>query len=75
MNKTAMMQLRNRLQEEIKEERYHIAISAYQLVINLINTELLEIEKQNIINAVDGFPLCNRDLNGEDYYLKTFNPK
>ena len=70
-----MMQLRNRLQEEIKEERYHIAISAYQLVINLINTELLEIEKQNIINAVDGFPLCNRDLNGEDYYLKTFNPK
>jgi len=31
-----------------------------------------EIEKQQIINAVDGFPLNNRNLEGEQYYAKTY---
>ena len=35
-------------------------------------TKLLELEKQQIINAVDGFPLQARDLNGEDYYEEVY---
>jgi hypothetical protein len=31
-----------------------------------------EIEKEQIINAVDGFPLFSRDLNGIDYYEKIY---
>lgn len=37
--------------------------------------ELLELEKQQIINAVDGFPLQARDLNGEDYYEEVYRNK
>jgi hypothetical protein len=31
-----------------------------------------EIEKEQIINAVDGFPLNNRNLEGEQYYAETY---
>jgi hypothetical protein len=31
-----------------------------------------EMEKEQIINAVDGFPLNNRNLEGEQYYAKTY---
>jgi hypothetical protein len=31
-----------------------------------------EIEKEQIINAVDGFPLFSRDLKGIDYYEKIY---
>jgi len=31
-----------------------------------------EMEKEQIVNAVDGFPLENRHLEGEQYYNKTF---
>jgi hypothetical protein len=31
-----------------------------------------EMEKQQIIDAVDGFPLHNRHLDGEQYYNETF---
>lgn len=31
-----------------------------------------EMEKEQIINAVDGFPLPNRGLNGDEYYEKTY---
>jgi len=34
--------------------------------------EHLEMEKEQIINAVDGFPLQNRWLDGEQYYNQTF---
>jgi hypothetical protein len=34
-----------------------------------------EIEKEQIINAVDGFPLFSRDLNGIDYYEKIYGGK
>jgi len=30
------------------------------------------MEKQQIIDAVDGFPLANRNLEGTDYYNKTY---
>ena len=31
-----------------------------------------EMEKEQIINAVDGFPLPNRGLNGDEYYEQTY---
>lgn len=31
-----------------------------------------ELEKQQIINAVDGFPLKNRHLDGKEYYEQTY---
>jgi hypothetical protein len=31
-----------------------------------------EMEKQEIIDAVDGFPLNNRNLEGEMYYKETY---
>jgi hypothetical protein len=31
-----------------------------------------EMEKEQIINAVDGFPLRNRNLNGTEYYNETY---
>ncbi len=39
-------------------------------------TELAkELEKEQIINAVDGFPLENRHLEGTEYYKETFTEK
>ena len=32
-----------------------------------------EMEKQQIVNAVDGFPISKRHLNGEEYYNETYN--
>lgn len=34
-----------------------------------------EMEKQQIINAVDGYPLDKRHLDGEQYYKETFKQK
>jgi len=31
-----------------------------------------EMEKEQIINAVDGFPLANRNLDGIEYYEQTY---
>jgi len=30
------------------------------------------MEKQQIINAVDGFPISKRHLDGEEYYNETY---
>ena len=32
-----------------------------------------QFERQQIIDAVDGFPIENRNLDGEDYYNQTYN--
>lgn len=31
-----------------------------------------QMEKQQIVNAVDGFPLSKRHLDGEEYYNETY---
>jgi hypothetical protein len=31
-----------------------------------------QMEKEQIVNAVDGFPLNNRNLEGEQYYEQTY---
>jgi len=44
--------------------------------IGLIPVDIIEqakeMEKQQIIDAVDGFPLHNRHLDGEQYYNETY---
>ena len=32
-----------------------------------------EMEKQQIINAVDGFPIHTRHMDGEEYYNENYN--
>ena len=34
--------------------------------------QALEMERQQIIDAVDGFPIEHRNLDGSDYYTQTF---
>ena len=46
MNKTAMMQLRDRLQAQLRISTNKDYQDCYRQTINLINTELLEVEKQ-----------------------------
>ena len=39
----------------------------------LNSMEKLEaLERNQIIDAVDGFPLENRNLDGEEYYIETY---
>ena len=40
-----------------------------------IFSQAKQMEKEQIINAVDGFPLNNRNLEGEQYYAKTYGGK
>jgi hypothetical protein len=98
MNKTAMMQLRDRLQAKADEIKQHSAISNVVYgrynelleIISIINTELLEIEKQQMIDfhiecmkkglAVDGSEWKELYLPkitdvATNYFNQTFNPK
>jgi len=81
-NKTAMMQLRDRLQEEANKVRNsdakfsirHFHEKGIQFAINLIDTELLAVEKQQIEQAYTiGYE--NINITAEDYYNQTFNTK
>lgn len=40
-------------------------------VYNLIE-QAQELEKQQIVDAVDGHPIQNRNLDGEQYYTTTY---
>lgn len=53
--------------------------SIRNIQLNIDTTEYLdlkrqakEMEKEQIVNAVDGFPLENRNLNGTEYYEQTY---
>jgi len=74
--KTAMMQLRDRLQAKADNDNHPIAQIAYSDAISIIDTELLEIEKQNLINFGDS---CIRNVEygfeTEKHFNQTFNPK
>jgi hypothetical protein len=62
MNKTALQNLIDYI-----EENYHLTEES-----RLEFKKALKEEKQQIVNAVDGFPLENRNLDGEEYYNKTY---
>jgi len=40
---------------------------------SLVIEQAKEMEKQQIVDAVDGFPIEHRNMLGEEYYEKTFN--
>jgi hypothetical protein len=61
-NKTAVQWLFEKLPTIDKHDPYY----------EKIFQEALQMEKQQIINAVDGFPLENRNLDGIDYYNSTY---
>ncbi len=87
-----MQQLRNRLQAKADKIKQHSAISNVVYgrynelleIISIINTELLAIEKQTLIDAFDyGFSSGYDDAQGDGaefedgqaYFNQTFNPK
>ena len=80
---TAMQILRDRLQRELPLfKKGSIGENIYSDIIYLINTEMMEIEKQqrkdDVINAhIAGqkFASDNDNPDSEEYYLKTYNPK
>lgn len=41
-------------------------------IMNDVIEQAKEMEKQQILNAVDGFPLDKRHLSGEDYYNEEY---
>jgi late competence protein required for DNA uptake (superfamily II DNA/RNA helicase) len=65
------------LEDQIKNSKYYFKLMAE---INSRSTvsqsnifeQAKEMEKQEIIDAVDGFPLNNRNLEGEMYYKETY---
>jgi len=62
-NKTAVQKL-----IDYMEENYHLTEES-----RLEFKKALQMEKQQIINAVDGFPLENRNLDGIEYYNSTYS--
>jgi hypothetical protein len=59
---TAVELLKRDLDSEIK--------SGTKMVVNW--DMYLAMEKEQIVNAVDGFPLDKRHLDGEQYYNETY---
>ena len=46
-------------------------IDTLEDVVNVF-AKAKEMERQQIIDAVDGFPIEHRNLDGSDYYTQTF---
>jgi hypothetical protein len=54
----------------------HLEWLKARMVITKMEIQLLEEEKQQIIDAFDGFPLSTRNSqNGEEYYTETYKSK
>ena len=51
------------------------SISLQQKHIDNLKEKAKEMEKGQIVDAVDGFPLNNRNLEGEQYYEQTYGDK
>jgi hypothetical protein len=49
-----------------------ISLGEYANKYYQLKEQAKEMEKEQIINAVDGFPLANRNLDGSEYYEKTY---
>jgi len=47
----------------------------YDSITNYDLERALAMEHRQIIDAVDGFPLENRNLEGTEYYKETFTEK
>jgi hypothetical protein len=56
---------------ELNSELNYIPITQWDRIRDLIQ-RAKKMEQQQIVNAVDGFPLENRHLDGEQYYTETY---
>jgi len=70
--KTAMQILRDRINLRLSTSQYHVVTNELMVLRNLIDTELLAVEKQTIVDAVEWNYKSNM---GEVYYNATFNTK
>jgi len=50
----------------------HISISEFKNRMSSIEIKAKEMHRQEIINAVDGYPIANRYLDGNEYYEQTY---
>lgn len=74
---TAIKVLKQHIQDAIEKSVVdnHYESGYKQCLIdiqNKIDDGLLQMEKEQIVNAVDGFPLYTRDLLGNDYYNEVY---
>ena len=65
-----LIEKRNRLEYEYSTKS--IGISEYIERKKDIEVQAKQTEKEQIVNAVDGFPLYTRDLLGDDYYNELY---
>ena len=79
-----LIEIKNRIKKRMTQTAMQLAIEHYEnlslngsnqayVVAKFLKENFLEIEKQQIINAVDGFPIEHRNILGDEYYEKTFN--
>ena len=54
--------------EEVK--KFNTVITKEYML--MLFQQALEMERQQVIDAVDGFPIENRNLDGSEYYTQTF---
>jgi hypothetical protein len=55
------------LVEKLQESGIPLMTDEFEMI-----KQAKQMEKEQIINAVDGFPLNNRNLEGEQYYAITY---
>jgi hypothetical protein len=57
---------------KIQLEKGEISIGEYANTYATLYEQAKAMHRQEIVNAVDGFPLENRNLNGIEYYEQTY---
>jgi len=63
--------LKSSVSDTNRNDVFQAIVLVSEDILQNIDT-LLDKEKQQIIDAVDGYPIQNRDLDGEQYYEKTY---
>jgi hypothetical protein len=59
------------LVEQLNEKIDFIPMHKWDMIRDIVQ-QAEAMEKEQIIDAVDGFPLQNRNLDGEQYYNETY---
>jgi hypothetical protein len=60
------------LELEIKRDAKGVTVGEFAVQYFQLFEQAKVMERQQIINAVDGFPIEHRNLDGSDYYTQTF---
>ena len=62
------------LQEQLKKGINYNPLdsNSYLNEVEKVFKQAKEMEKEQIVDAVDGFPIENRNLDGEQYYNETY---